>query len=330
MTTKAADQLNSKVTIWVSQMAGMIALADRLGKPLPDLSSYQKQILELYRSEFELAKLLDTSDMVVHVNGPSIYHDQADLGTVTHLFSNVDKQIRRLAQSVLRLAIDDQKKAMSMLDVRLTGIAPGSLYAGFSIEPPPDNALLGTEEEKIMFAAIKSATLSVTHIPGYIKNDGYVSEALAQEVTDPAVRDSALLAAFHLSPTGRSGISSIDFINPAESKKSSTLDASHRQLLREVTHKNPLIQSRTKQGTFTGLLTKIDLDKSRVDLRDIGAKGFDSIRCILPTLTVEKGRQILGQRVEITGRYETTPLGKPSLLQIEGIKVIEQLSLKER
>lgn len=31
MTTKAADQLNSKVAIWVHQMAGMIALADRLG-----------------------------------------------------------------------------------------------------------------------------------------------------------------------------------------------------------------------------------------------------------------------------------------------------------
>lgn len=324
----ATAQLQSKAAIWVSQMADVIALADSLGKPHPDLKIFEKQIFALYNEELELARLLDSSDIVIHAEGPAIQHHKAALGVVTHLFSNVEKQIKRLAQSVLHLSIADEKRAMSMLDVRLTGIAPGSLYAGFSIEPPEPSELLGTEEQNAMLAAIKTATLSVTEVPANVTDKGHVTEELAQRVTDPAVRDSALLAAYHLSPTGRSGISSIDIFNPdKQGVEPSRLDASHRSLLREVTQKNPMVQSRTKHGSFTGLLTRIDLDKSRVDLRDIGAEGFASIRCILPALTVEKGREILGARVTVTGRYETTPSGRPSLMQVENIRVLRQLVL---
>jgi hypothetical protein len=46
---------------------------------------------------------------------------------------HIDRQIGKLEQSALCLAIDDQSKSMSMLHVRWTGIAPGNLHAGFAI-----------------------------------------------------------------------------------------------------------------------------------------------------------------------------------------------------
>lgn len=324
----ATQQLQGKAAIWIDQMAGLIALADRLGKPRPNLTAYQHQIAQLYGEELELARLLDTSDIIIHANGTAIQNHRADLGAVAFLFSNVEKQIKRLAQSVLHLGFADSKRAMSLLDVRLTGIAPGSIYAGFVIEPPAPSQLLGTIEQNAMMADIRAATLSITSVPQCISDNGHITEDLAQFVTDPAVRDSAILAAYHLSPTGRSGISSIDLIDPKNrSARTATLGASHRQLLREVTHNNPLIQSRQKSGSFTGVLTRIDLDKSRVDLRDIGAVGFNSLRCILPSLTVEKGRQVLGQRVRVTGQYEETLQGKPSLMQVTAIEIVGQLPL---
>ena len=326
--TKALENLQAKAAIWVDQMAGMMALADRLGHPRPDLSVYQRQIFDLYSQELELSKVMDSSDLVIHADGPAIEDHKAALGVVAHLFSNVERQFKRLALSVLDLGVADRKVAASKLDFRLTGIAPGSLYAGFCIEPPKASELLGTAEENQMMADVKAATLSVTAVPKSVTDKGQLAEELGQWVGDPVVRDSALLAAYHLSPTGRSGIVSIDFINPAEDQVApSTLDASHRQLLREVTQKNPLIKSRTRHGSFVGNLTSIDLDKSRVDLRGIGAEGFDSIRCILPALTAQKGREILGHRVRISGLYETTPSGRPSLLQVEQIEVVGQMNI---
>jgi hypothetical protein len=325
----AIAQLQSKAAIWIEQMAGVIAFADKLGQPRPSLEAYQNKITQLYNEELELARLFDDSDLIVHANGTAIQNHRAALGAVTSLFANVEKQVKRLAQSVLHLGVADAKKAMSMLDIRLTGIAPGSIYAGFLIEPPSPSKLLGTDEQNAMMLNIKAATLSITNVPQCVTENGHISEELAEFVTDPAVRDSAILAAYHLSPSGRGGISSIDLINPAnQSAKITSLGASHRALLREITQKNPLIQSRSKEGTFVGLLTRIDLDKSRVDLRDIGAEGFNSIRCILPALTVAKGREMLGQRVMVRGRYETTPTGRPSLMHINECKVVEQLEFK--
>lgn len=321
----AIEQLQGKAAIWIEQMAGIIALADKLGQPRPSLASYQSQIAKLYEEELELSRLLDTSDIIVHASGTAIQNHRAAVGAVATLFANVEKQIKRLAQSVLHLGIADSKKAMKMLDVRLTGIAPGSIYAGFVIETPPHSELLGTEEQNVMMDNIKAATLSITNVPQCINESGYISEGLAEFVPDPAVRDSAILAAYHLSPSGRGGISSIDLINPAQrGSQLATLSASHRLLLREVTQNNPLIQSRTKTGSFIGHLTKIDLDKSRVDLRGIGTPGFDSIRCILPALTVEKGREILGQRVKVSGQYEETPSGRPGLMQVARIDIVRQ------
>jgi hypothetical protein len=324
----ARAQLQTKASIWIDQMAGVLALADSLGQPRPNLDLYYRKIASLYEGELELSRLLDTSDIIVHATGSGIQEHQAAVGSVTNLFSNVEKQIKRMAQSVLHLGIHDEKKAIRMLDIRLTGIAPGSLYAGFVIAPPDPSELLGTEEQNAMMGSIKEATLSITSVPQCIDSNGHILEGLSDFVEDPAVRDSAILAAFHLSPTGRSGISSIDLINPSQSTgQFATLNASHRQLLREVSQRNPLIKSKTKSGSFTGILTKIDLDKSRVDLREIGQDGFDSLRCILPTLTVEKGREILGRRVRVTGQYEETSTGRPGLMQVTEIQTIDQRAL---
>ncbi len=67
--------------------------------------------------------------------------------------------------SVLHLSLDDTKKAQQMLDIRLTGIAAGSLYAGFLIQPPKSSELLGTNEQNAMMQDIKSATLSIAQVP---------------------------------------------------------------------------------------------------------------------------------------------------------------------
>ncbi len=327
MTQTAIEQLHHKADIWIGQISGWQAFAKQMGKDLGDLSHYYQKVHDLYANELGLCNLLDNSDIIIHASGVSVSSHKPVLRVVSSLFENVEKQLKTLAASALKFGVLDTKKAMSMLDVRLSGIAPGSFYAGFLIEPPQPSKLLGTDEQNALMRTVKDAVISVSLVPQHLDRSADISASLGEQLTEPSLRDSALIAAYHLSPTGRSGISSIDIINPANTQGKARLDIAHRTMLREAVNHRPMIQSKTKQGSFTGRLRRIDLDAVRFDLRGIGGDGYDSIRCILPTLTAEKGREILGRRVKVTGRYELSPSGKPSLMQVENIENVEQDAL---
>lgn len=320
----AVNQLHEKVAAWTTEIANILALAQKLNLPPPDLQSYHHKIAKLYSEELDLCYLLDKSDIIFHANGTAITDHSFGLSAVNSLFKNIDQQIKRHALSVLQLSLADTKKALQMLDIRLTGIAAGSLYAGFLIQPPKPSELLGTDEQNLIMQDIKSATLSIAQVPQFVNQQGKISEGLSEQVQNPAIRDSAIVAAFHLSPTGKNGITSIDIITPSQMALNARLDVTHRHSLKEAVNKNPIIESKAKNGTFTGQLSRIDLNKNRFDLREVNAQGVKSLRCILPTLTPEKGREILGKQVIVTGRYEQNHNGKPSLMMVYDIKVLEQ------
>ena len=143
----AVDNLHKKAKIWHDQIAGVIALSNKLGQATPDMADYYRQLNDLYSKELELCLLIDSSDLIIHAEGPSTQEHSLKLHTVTNLFDGVDKQIKLLAQSVLRLGMDDIKPAMRHLDIRLNGLAPGSIYAGFSINSLNPSKLIGTNEE---------------------------------------------------------------------------------------------------------------------------------------------------------------------------------------
>lgn len=106
--------------------------------------------------------------------------------------------------------------------------AAGSLYAGFLIQPPKPSELLGTDEQNLIIQDIKSATLSIAQVPQFVNQQGKISEGLSEQVQNPAIRDSAIVVAFHLSPTGKNGITSIDIITPSQMALNARLDVTHR------------------------------------------------------------------------------------------------------
>jgi hypothetical protein len=323
----AVENLHKKASIWYEQIAGIISLSQKLGKPAPDLSSYYGQITKIFEEELELSRLADCSDLIFHAEGPSAQSQSFKLNAVTNLFEGVDRQIKQLAQSVLKLGMDDVRPAMKYLDIRLNGITTGSIFAGFSIKPFDSSTLIGTDEEIDLMRSIKNVVIDLAQIPQFLTDDG-ISEELTDIFSDPAVRDSSLMAAYKLSPSGKLGINSIEIINPKISNRvPATLGIRERSILRNSLNKNPVIKTKSTYGTFIGQLRTVDLDKTRVDLRDIQAEGIDTLRCILPQLTAEKGREILGKTVEVSGEYEKLPNGKPRLMLIESIKVMESAPL---
>lgn len=311
-----------------SQIESAVDILRRSGQADPNLvlsseSPYFDLLRRLYEEEYPLAKLSVSSDLIVHAEGPSADEELPQLSIVSWLFSGVDKQIKALAKSVLHLSLEDERGALKALDIRLTGMAPGSIYAGFAVNRLRPSPLLGTEEEEAAIASVRDVVTSLAVIPEYVLENS-ISANLAAIMPDPAIRDSALLAAFALAPTGRNGIHTIELTSPARETRSASLNINDRVVLRDTVVRRPMLGNKKRDGSFVGQLRGIDLDKTRVDLR--GVEGIGTLRCVLP-LTLDKARSILGHTVRVTGQYETGPNGKPRLMQVEHIDVLENKSL---
>lgn len=290
---------------------------------LSEDSPYFSLLRKLYEEEYPLAKLIGSSDLIVHAEGPAAQEELPQLSIVSWLFSGVDKQIRALAKSVLHLSLDDERGALKSLDIRLTGMAPGSIYAGFCINRMRSTPLLGTDEEEAAIVSVRDVVTSLSMIPEYVLESS-VSEALATLIPDPAIRDTTLMAAYNLAPTGRNGIHTIELTSPARGNKPAPLSIRDRIVLRDTVVKRPMLGMKRKTGSFIGQLRGIDLDKTRVDLRNV--EGIGTLRCVLP-LTLEKAKSILGRTVRVTGEYEAGANGKPRLMRVESIDVVENCKL---
>jgi hypothetical protein len=315
MANSRVTSIHRRAHLIHGQIASAMTILEKSGKDpqsvLSDDSPYLSLLSALYEEEYQLAKISATSDIVIHAEGPSTV-DFPVLSLVSALFLDIGKQFRTLAKSVLPLSLDDIRGAMKKLDIRLTGLAPGSIYAGFAINNPPPLPLLATEEEDSAVAAVKDVITKLAIVPKYIRDDG-IDPSISDAITDPAIRDIALMAAFNLAPTGRRGIHTLEIASPHVNEKPSQLTQMGRTVLMEFVVKRPVAGKKKKLGAFTGELRALDLDKNRVVLRNIEQGG--SLMCILP-LTLGKAKQLIGKTVRVTGEYETDANGRPRLMVV--------------
>ena len=319
---KALDTLKSKASIWHSQIAGILALSKELGKNPPDLSPYYEKLRQLYLTEGALAEIQDHSDIVVRAQGPAVVSSPL-LVDVNWLFSNVQQQFKGLVTASFSGKAQNADILAARIPVLLTGIAPGSFYAGFRIQPTDDGVpddFFGEESKEEVMSNARTALDSLTIVPEYV-TDTEVDPGIFERLPDPALRDASLMAAFRLSPTGQRGIHTLQFSRPNSNAKPAELDPRDRVVLRETVVKKPMLKG-TRTGSFVGMLRGVDLDKTRVMLREVD--GIGSLRCAF-NISEESARKLLGRRVIVKGRYEENRSGKPSMLIADSIEDIPRL-----
>lgn len=279
----------------------------------------QHKLQGMYEEEMPLAKIYDTSDLVFHAEGPSTSKNAPGLHAFNWLCSSAEKQLKGLARSIFDLSDRDAKRLANKLDLRFTGFAPGSIYAGFTLHEIA--APMGLEEQEVIYSTLKSAIRQLPAIPEFIE-DERVSQGIAELIPDPALRDASLETVFKLSPSGRAGIHSLDISSPTSNVAS--LTNRERVVLRDALQK-PVSLSK-KSGKFVGEVREIDLDSGRFHLRNIS--GVGTLRCVLPLLSSEEGQRLLGAQVLVTGEYESDPTGRPRLMFVSSIEPSEQISVQ--
>lgn len=315
------DQVHGRAGVLLDQLSAWKE-AESLTKV--DISSatsrLRKMIEDIYAEEMPLARILDNSDLVLHAEGPSTATASPGLHAFNWICASAEKQIRTLARSIFDLSDVDSNILSKKLDLRFSGFAPGSIYAGFSlseIEP-----IMGSDEPEAVYHTLKNAIRKLPVIPEFISGER-VEAGIFEVLPDPALRDASLEAVFKLSPTGRAGIHTIDISSP-ETRRNA-LTTKERVVLREALLK-PMSRQK-KFGKFSGEVRGVDLDSGRFQLK--GIEGIGALRCVMPEVTGELGKRILGSHVLVEGEYECDQNGRPRLMFADRIIPFENLTQRE-
>lgn len=275
------------------------------------------QIDKIARESYPLAQVLEASDIVFHAEGPGAEHGLPWLSALNWLTHTAEINLRKLFASVLDLKGADGKTLARGLDLRLAGLAPGSLWIGLKLMPPGADLLPADAE------LVKGLVGEVSALPDlarFIDDEG-LRQGIEEASPDPAQRDVELNALLQLSPTGRRGIHTLEI----SSRHSGVASLSQRErvVLRQALAKPD--SRRSQPGSFIGQVREADLDKTRLHLRGVPEVG--TLRCVLPALPTDTARNLLGSQVRVTGKYQTDRNGRARLMFVERIEAVEQGAL---
>lgn len=276
--------------------------------PAQVVDASEEALRDVIQRSLPLARIMDASDLVLHAEGPAVRDDSPRLAAFNWLAGTAERAIRKLSGTLFDLLERDVRRFERALDLRITGMAPGSLYLGFAIAPPEADLIAASDEP--VFDRIREAVHRLPALSGAIDENAVSAEA-QEIVPDAAERDAAFMALHRMAPTGRVGIHTLDMTSPGSPR--GTLSQRERVVLHDALRR-PLLNNR-KPGAFAGEVREIDLDAQRMHLR--GVAGIGSLRCVLPALDREQAKLLLGEFVRVSGEYEADRQGRPRLMIAE-------------
>lgn len=308
--------IQQQITEWqrlILSDAGARALSDGALDEKTVLRPLYERLRKLYVEDLPLVKLRECSDVVIHVDGRDIHGGNPQLKAVNWLGRTVRTQFGKLAAAALPGADIKSTLAAREAQWEITGLVPGSIYMGFALQRhvPFEGFEEGDQEISDL---IVNAARSISIVPQFVEGGG-VNQELTEAITDPALRDAAMLAAMQFAPTKTSQFDTVKIYAPGGA--SGALHYRERLALRHALVK-PMMR-RKQDGSFIGELNQVDLDSTRFQLRNI--PGLGTLRCVM-NFTPAHARRWLGHKVKVTGTYDTDALGRPRLMRVSEVAVV--------
>lgn len=314
------EETIEKTRMFLENMVAEGLLARRIGMdvtPAQVVDGTLRQIVDIAEHSFPLARLMDASDIVFHAEGPGAEEGRPWLSAVTWMVETVNSNLRRLSATLFDLRGAAGAKLARQLDLRTTGVLPGSIWMGVKIEVPPADLLPADAE---LLSALARDMSSLPTLIRFI-DDEAMRPGIEEAVPDPALLDAQLFALFHLAPTGQRGIHTLEI--SAKEAGSASLSQRERVVLREAVKRPSRRDARS--GSFVGQVREADLDKNRLHLREV--KDVGTLRCVLNDLPASTAKELLGSLARAEGDYVTDKSGRPRLLFVKSIQQIGQESL---
>ncbi len=266
------------------------------------LQQYRELLDSLYERDLPLAKLVEESDLLLHVHGSAASGPSPRVSVLTRILTQTRDQVTRLAK---QLGGVTTLRVPAALDMALVGVAGGSLFVGFS-------AVDATEEGEMTRHAIEA----IADAGALIAGDATASE-LARSMPDPGARDMAVGAVRQLSPSGQLGISEIELLG-RRVRRSTSLTTDTRRHARVLMSQPaaPIAQHRS----FVGTVREVDLDASRFEIRNVEGH-IEDIRCA-HELEEAQVKLLVDQRVRVSGAPEFGANGVVRLLWVNEVELL--------
>jgi len=319
------SQVHSKAHILLAQIENARQLAVQSGVD-PDVvcNALFKRVDELYENEFPLAKAMDESDLVFHIEGPALRDHTPKLKLIESIFSSIRQQVFSVAKAVAQLG-DNQNITDKDVGLSLSALAPGSLYIGIKADSPEpidgQQHMLGQDDP--ILRATREAMRSIRVISKHLDDD---SQEVQAALPDPRVRDAALVAVARLAPTLQSGISKITIASSSEGGggvgvSGEPLTPKLRKELRQQLRRGK--NSGPTHYTIRGFVRELDLDFQRFELRRIETDLSASVRCHLVPEAAVNLETLAGRRVEVVGFGDESSSGIPKMLRVSQVLVLD-------
>jgi hypothetical protein len=282
-------------------------------------ASYYRLLEEIYEKDMPVARALDRSDLLLHLDGEGLQTAHPRLSLVTGIMGDVRKQVGTMIKTLVS-SFNEGVDLPREIDFGLSSFAQGSLYLGFSLpEPNPGYVVLTGDP---FFTASRQALKTLGAVTQHI-NEPNAYALIRTEFADPKLRDAALSAVGQLAPSGRRGVSSLEIggrAMPAGKWRLLTPETrvQVRAWLEQPTFSNEVVELR-------GRVRAIDLDLRRFDLRRIDGGNLPDLRCIYPASFDVPAKKWLDATVVVRGQVETYQ-GVARLLQVQGVEEIELIS----
>jgi hypothetical protein len=278
--------------------------------------SYYRLLDEIYEKEMPVARALDHSDLLLHLDGEGLQTENPRLSLVTGIMGDVRKQVGTMIKTLVS-SLNESVDLPQEIDLGLSSFAQGSLYLGFSL-PEPKPGYIAIEGDPL-FAASRQALTTLGNVTRHI-NDPNAYDLIRQEFADPKLRDAALSAVGQLAPSGRRGVSSVEIGGRAVQKGAwCQLTPQTRQQVRAWLER-PILSREMVE--LKGRVRAVDLDLRRFDLRRIDGGDLPDLRCIYPASFDLPAKKWLDATIIVKGQVEMYQ-GAARLLQVQGVDVIE-------
>jgi hypothetical protein len=319
------DVLDHKAHVLYSNIAHMQSELRAVGaseNDIEDLCEPYYELLEsLYSEDYPLIEALETSDLVVRIEGAAIDKHSPRVSVVTSYFNKVKTQVTAIAKALANL--DDRQRTMPReFDLTVSAFAKGSLVIGFSLpttqdlEQPGQSTLFGENDPFYLAARNAMKTLGVV---SHLVIDNAPKEELAKAVPDARVRDIALTAVKELAPSGRTGVSSVSLAGKEVGQFEQGKLTKETRKVAEKVMENPVTSNEV--ATFYGQVREIDLDAHRFDLRHIENLESNEVRCVYKGYSDEAASEWINRYVAVTGRVDRDAKARARLMVIESIEI---------